>query len=227
MTQTVWGQGTNGPIFPAVFTKFDLDPSLYTLDSVAITMSGTVTNTYEIIFVNTPTPTTITVQNSSASNPNVAPTFTLYAPDGLTQIFGGPGASVPVDEVSRTSSVASVYSSSPSDGLGDKSPYYIPPTVATISLSSSIDSSHDAPLLPEFIGTGTINVIAFSSFTSNSGNGGGAVTTDASAIVTLQYFYTVIPEPSSLILLGLRAGLGLLAAGRGRRAARPAVNDRA
>src|SRR4029077_4562102 len=94
-------------------------------------------------------------------------------------------------------------------------PNFIPPTITEQSFSRTL-SAPDAPaLFSEFIGTGTVDLpvsaTAFSSFFSSSGNGGGAVLTKANAIVTIQYGYSSIPEPSSVFLLGLGFGVTLLA----------------
>ncbi len=114
-------------------------------------------------------------------------------------------------------------------------PHFIPPSNATLSFARTLDASNAASLLPEFIGTGAVDMpvtaVAHSSFFSNSGNGAGMVLTSASATVTLQYWYiptpASVPEPSSLILLGLGAGIALLAGRWRRRAVGPAGSDRA
>ena len=238
MTPTDWGAGTAGITNPLVFSQFD--PSLGTLNAVEISLTTTIRNDFELIFASTPSPTTLYVATTATSDPSVlanpilvqqltdGPTVTLLGPDGITPIFGAPGTTLPVDVVSKTAS-SGTYSSF----LPDTDPHFIPPSNATLSFTNSLDASSSASLMAQFIGTGSIDMpltaVAHSSFFSSSGNGGGVVLTSASATVTLQYLYTpsIVPEPSGLTLLGLGAGVGLLAAVRGRRAARPAEGDRA
>jgi hypothetical protein len=234
MTPTNWGPGTPVIKDPLTFQAFA--PSLGTLNSVAITLSMTVRNDYMLVFPATPIPTTLYVATTETTNPSIlsnpilvqqltdGPSQTLKAPDGITPIIGGPAATVPVDVVSLTEP-----SGTWSSMLPVTDPHFIPPSSVTLSISRTLDAS-TASLLAQFIGKGTINLSdtaqAFSSFYSNSGNGAGRVITSAGATVTVQYTYSIIPEPSGLILQGLGAGFLLLAARRSCRAARPAVSDR-
>lgn len=240
MTPTDWGAGTAGITDPLVFTQFN--PSLGTLNAVELTLTTTIRNDFELIFAPTPIPTTLYVATTQTTDPSVlanptlvqqltdGPTVTLLGPDGITPLFGAPGATLPVDVVSKTEP-SGTYSSF----LPVTDPNFIPPSNATLSLTNTLDASNAASMLAQFIGTGTIDMpltaVADSSFYSSSGNGGGVVLTSASGTVTVQYLYTpavsITPEPSGLILLGLGAGLGLLAACRTRRAARRAEGDRA
>lgn len=228
MTTTDWGPGTGGMTNPLSFAQFN--PSLGTLTGVEITFSTTIQNNYMLEFAATPTPTTLYVATTGTSNPGVlanaalvsqltdGPTVTLLGPGGATTIFGGSETTLPVDVVSMTEP-SGTYSSM----VPVTSPYYIPPSNATISLSTTLSASDSASLFASFIGTGTIGLPvtadAHSSFYTSSGNGGGVVLTSADAIVTVQYEYTpfvpfVSPEPSGLLLLGLGAGLGMIAARR-------------
>jgi hypothetical protein len=238
MTPTDWGVGTAGITDPLNFSGFN--PGLGTLTGVEITLSLTIRNDYVMVFPSTPTLTTLYLATTQTSDPSIlanpglvqrladGPLETLLAPDRVTAILGGAGTSVPVDVVSLTEP-AGTWSSF----LPVTSPNYIAPSIATLSLSITLDNSNLASLMSEFVGTGTfglpITANANSSFYSNSGNGSGILRTSASATVSVQYLYTpsIVPEPSGLTLLGLGAGVGLLAAGRGRRAARPAEGDQA
>jgi hypothetical protein len=237
MTPTNWGVGTGGLTDPRTFAQFD--PSLGTLTGVAITLSTTIHNAYMLEFPQTPIPTTLYVATTATTDPSVlanpslvrqltdGPTVTLLGPDGLTPIFAAPGTTLPVDVVTLTEP-GGMWSSF----LPVNNPNYIPPSNANLSFATTLDASTSASLFRQFIGTGTIampvTAEAQSSFYSSSGNGGGLILTSADAVVTIQYQYIpfappfVSPEPSGLVLLGLGAGLGLLAAGRARRAARPA-----
>jgi hypothetical protein len=242
MTTTNWGAGTSGITDPLNFTGFDT--SLGTLTGVEITLSLTVRNDYIMVFPSTLTPTTLYLATTQTSDPSIlanrslvqqltdGPSETLMAPDRVAAIFSGAGTRLPVDVVSLTEP-AGTWSSF----LPVTSPNYIAPSIATISLSITINNSNLASLLSEFIGSGTfglpITANANSSFYSSSGNGSGTVLTSASATVTVQYEYnpalpqsTSTPEPSGLILLGLGAGIGLFAAARVRRAACSRGRDR-
>jgi hypothetical protein len=239
MTPTDWGPGTGGIANPLAFQQFN--PKLGTLTAIDLTLQMTVRNNFELIFPSSPTPTTLYVATTATMNPSVlanpsqvqlltdGPTVTVTAPNGVTQLFGGPATTVPVDVVSLTES-GGTWSST----LPVTDPHYIPPSNVQLSLARTLDASNAASLLPEFIGTGLadlpITAVAHSSFYSSSGNGGGMVLTSAGATVTLQYWYipsaASLPEPSSLILLGLGAGITFLAVGRRRCPAGPARRDR-
>ncbi len=231
MVSTNWIAGTQGVNDPLVFNKFN--PNQGTLTSISITMTTTVRNDYTMTFASTPTTTTIYLATSQTSNPSVladpsaramltdGPTVTLLGPNGVT-LFGAPGTRQPVDFVSMTESKGT-YSSL----LPISSPNYIAPTVTEQSFQRTLTAADSASLFKQFTGTGTLNLpistSAFSSFYSSSGNGGGAVFTEASASVSIQYGYLItpqsVPEPSSVVLLALGAGLVFLARRRGRRAA--------
>jgi hypothetical protein len=95
------------------------------------------------------------------------------------------------------------------------------PPATDAHLSGSVAVADPTP----FLGTGTVTLpvvaTSFSSFASDSGNGGGTVRTTAAADVTLSYTYTppAVPEPATWILPGL-AVTGLAARGAIRRRSR-------
>jgi PEP-CTERM motif len=245
LVATDWGPGTNGVTTSLSFAKFN--PNLGSLTAIDITVTATIRNDYELIFVRTPTPTTIAVASSQTADPSVladptkrsmlsdGPKVTLFAPNGIAQILGPPATRQPVDFVQMTKS-----SGTWSSLLPTTNPNYIPPTITQQSNSTTLTDSNAHSLFSDFIGTGTldlpINATAFSSFYSSSGNGGGAVLTKANAIVTVQYVYssvpepsnalTSVPEPSSAIILGLGIGISLLASRLRRRVTRPSKCDR-
>ena len=223
---TNWGPGTTGITNPLAFDQFN--PSLGTLDAVYVTMSTTIRNDYMLKFPNTPTTiyvaTTATQDASILADPGKVaqltdgPTVILFAPNGA-QIFGPPATRQPVDLVQMTQSSPGTWSSL----LPITDPHYISPTMTQQSYQRTLDTSNASLLLPDFIGTGKVDLpltaTAFSSFFSSSGNGGGGVLTKANATVTIQYAYTVVPEPSSAILAILGIGTSLLACQLRRRAA--------
>jgi hypothetical protein len=231
LVATNWGQETPGVISPLSFQQFD--PKLGTLNEINLTFSTTIRNDYELIFVKTPILTTISVATSETSDPSIladpikramltdGPSATLFAPNGITQIFGPPATMQPVDFVQLTET-----SGKWSSLLPITDPNFIPPTMTEQSFSRTLTDTNANSLFSDFIGTGIVQLpvsaSAFSSFFTSSGNGAGAVLTKAHATVTIQYGYTpnVIPEPSSLILLSLGTGLGLLAISSHRRRGR-------
>jgi hypothetical protein len=228
LVATDWGAGTTAITDPLAFDQFNRN--LGSLTSIDITLTTTIRNDYELIFVKTQIPTTIYVATSQTKDPSVladptkralltdGPTVTLFGPNGTTQIFGAPATRQPVDLVQMTES-----SGTWSSLLPITNPNFIPPTMTTQSFSLTLTAADAPSLFPDFIGTGNVDLpvsaTAFSSFYSSSGNGGGAVLTKANAVVTIQYAYSSIPEPSSIILLGLGLGISLLASSRLRRRA--------
>jgi hypothetical protein len=232
---TDWGPGTNGVTSPLSFEKFN--PTLGSLTAIDITLTATIRNDYELIFVNTPIPTTIGVATSQTSDPSVladptkrsmltdGPTVTVFGPSSTLQIFGAPATRQPVDFVQLTES-----SGTWSSLLPITSPHFISPTITQQSYSRTLTDSNAPSLFADFIGTGNVDLpvtaAAFSSFYSSSGNGGGAVLTNANAIVTLQYLYAAVPEPSSVIILGLGIGISFLASRLRRHVTRPSKRDR-
>jgi len=211
------------------------------LNAIDITLTATIRNDFQLIFVATPIPTTIYLATTQTADPSVladpnkvalltdGPTIVVKGPDNVSQIFGAPATTQPVDVVSRTEPTTTTWSSL----LPINDPHFIPPNETQLSVSRTLDLSNAASLLSQFIGAGTtplfVSSTAFSSFFSDSGNGGGVVLTRASATLTLQYRYTpaAVPEPWSVIHLGLGMSLVFLVSRFRPRAARPAGSDRA
>jgi len=90
------------------------------------------------------------------------------------------------------------------------------------TLKSSNDYS-DAEILSYFLGTGTVDLTATTSTKTsiifNGGNASASQATTASLGGSITYFYTAVPEPSTLVLLGT-LGAGLLAGALFRRTRR-------
>jgi hypothetical protein len=231
LVQTNWGPGTQGITDPLTFNQFN--PKLGTLNSVEITLTTTTRIDYVLTFVPTPIPTTIYVATSKTSDPSVlddpakramltdGPTITLFGSDGVSQIFGAPGTRLPVDFVKLTES-----SGTWSSMLPITDPNFIPPTMTEQTHSSSLTASNAGSVFTEFIGTGTIDLPVTATANSSMycrGNGGGGVLSAANAIVTVQYNFSAIPEPSSVILLA--TGIGIFCVAR-KHGASPFISRR-
>jgi hypothetical protein len=212
-------QGQN----PLVFSQFN--PALGQLQSVNLTMTFT---TSEVVNMNFTTASTITLRSSSAQAPNAGPTITLNGPSGsgnlltasapvftYTKTYGGPGQTLPQSFSNDTTK------------FQPGSPFFLTPNGQPNNLTSSFTGSKsltitDPGQLSLFTGTGTVGLPAFATagsfFSTTSGNGSGSILTFAGLTVTLSYTY-VVPEPSSVALLGLGGGGILLAGGLRRRRA--------
>ena len=182
LISTDWGPGTKGITDPLSFDQFN--PSLGTLEAVYVTMSTTIRNDFKLIFVNTPITTTIYVATSQTSDPSIladpvkraeltdGPTVILNGPNATSQIFGPPATTQPVDFLQMTKP-----SGTWSSLLPIHDPHFIQPIVTTQSYSRTLDATNAGTLLPSFIGMGQVDLpltaTAYSSFYSDSGNGGG------------------------------------------------------
>ncbi len=191
--------GVNGaPNDPLVFNQFD--PTLGTLQQVNVTMQYDFNQQISMTFAN---PATITV---TAGNNLIA----LERPD-TTSIFS---ATPPTFSETVTYGFAPGETTFPHTlNFGPQNNHV---SLSPVALTSGSD-------LAAFTGPGTIALpliaSAVSSFSSTSGNGTGSSTTMAGATVTVQYVYSptnAVPEPSSMILLGLGGG-GLMWGRRLRR----------
>lgn len=186
-TDTNFGPGTalNDPM---VFNQFN--SSLGTLTSVSVSVSYDFNHTSTLTFAVPSTISTSATQNNiSVSLPNGTVIGSAASPDytqstafnSSTMTLGTPVTLTPIND---------------------------PGTIAPISLTSASN-------LALFTGSGTISLPVLASSVAaahfSAGNGTAVVTTTASATVTISYNYTphAVPEPSSVVLLGM-GGCGLL-----------------
>lgn len=184
-TDTNFGPGTavNDPM---VFNQFN--PALGTLNSVLLTFSYDFYHQSTVTFFAPGTIVTSAVQNS----------ITVQRPGGGDIAVGA------------TSDYSQSTTFNPATmTLGQPvtlSPVTISGSIGPISLTTPSD-------LALFTGTGTVAIPVLASslavLPTNNGNGAAAVTTQADAKVTISYSYTAVPEPSSVVLMGL-GGIGLL-----------------
>jgi hypothetical protein len=205
---------------PLVFDKFD--PSLGQLQSVNLTVMYT---TQEAVNMNFTTAATITLRSSSAETPNQGTQILVNGPDPnlnlltasvpvftYTKTYGGPGQTLPQS-----------FSSNPNT-FQPGSPFFLTPDGQPGNINSTFNDNRNLTLtdpgqLALFTGTGTVGLPVFAKggtfFSTTSGNGSGSIVTYASVAVALSYTY-VVPEPSSMALLGL-GGVGIVLAGGFRR----------
>ena len=186
-TDTNFGPGTaiNDPM---IFNQFN--PTLGTLNSVSVSVLYDFSHSATVTFYTPGMFTTAATNNNlSVTLSNGQQIASATAPDySQNTTFNAATMTLnnPVNLPSVTNSGA----------------------VGPVSLTSAAD-------LALFTGNGTVSIPVLASsvanFTTNNGNGAGLVTTQADAKVTVSYNYTpnAVPEPSSVVLLGL-GGCGLL-----------------
>lgn len=195
LTQTNWDSTTPSVagVDPLTFQQFNAaqysqNGLTAVLTSVQLTLNYTFDNTLTMRFDNV---STITVTASG--------TMGLTLPGGTNLLPTTPTFTHSETLSATPSDVFSKYVTLP----------LTPPATGTVNGTYT-----DSATLSQFTGTGTISLPAFanatSSFTSSSGNGYGSSVTYASATVGIVYFYTLAPEPSSFVLMGLGV-VGLVA----------------
>lgn len=223
LTQTDWNSTTPQLLGsnPMVFNQFN--SSLGTLDAVNLTVSYTTVEAAGMVFT---TPATMTLSTAFPGT-HTGTQFTLEGPGTSGNLLT---ATAPVFTYTRTYGTAGQtlpqWFSTDTNRFAPGSPFLLTPdgqpgnTTNSFTATKTITITNPAQLAL-FTGSGTVDLPAaakaWSSFTTSSGNGIGAIQTFAGMKVALSYSYTV-PEPSSVALLGLGGG-GLLLLGRFRRKA--------
>jgi hypothetical protein len=226
MTPTDFGRGGS-----AVLTvqPFDTQGGARVLDAVDLNVNAQIHNDFSMTFT---TPATITTAVSADSS-------------------GAPGVLVTVDRPGTSTPLVSVRSSDDpwaltrtltygsgngqtlpvtfSSTLPSSSPFYLAPALTQASNSLRLTSPADLSL---FTGMSPVSLpvmgSAVSKFTTSSGNGSGAVTTQATADLTVTYQWhqavpetpakQTVPEPAAYLLWGL-GGVGAWLVRRARRRA--------
>jgi len=208
-TQTNWGPGTvnqatntliNDPFQIQQFNaaQYSTPGKTAVFYQVLVSLKYEFTNRIQMSFI-TPSTSTVTAQGVMHLNVNnltgggVAVTDIVTSPGFWTQ-------------------------KSLTYGTDIFTPNYIEPTPKVIASTSAVTYS-DTSMLKLFSGTGNLSMpvyaTAVSNFSNNKGNGAGGSTTTAAAALSVTYYYTFVPEPSSMALTGLGA-VGLCVASRRR-----------
>jgi len=205
---------------PLVFDKFN--PSLGQLQSVNMTIAYT---TAEVVNMTFTTAATVTLKSSAVQTPNQGTTVMINGPDPNTNLstlsapvltytktYGAPGQTLPQS-----------FSNDPSR-FQPGSPFFLTPDGQPGNTQSLFNTNQNLTItdpnqLALFTGAGTFQLPVTANggnfFSTTSGNGVGSILTYASVTVALSYTY-VVPEPSSMALLGL-GGVGIVLAGGLRR----------
>lgn len=180
LTQTNWQPGLPPTVTnPLVFNKFD--PALGQLQSVNIALNSSFNHDITLRFLS---PSTLTMKT-------VVSSVVVQDPNGVSLLTAVPAM---VDE-SRTVS------------NGPFPQTVVVPTILEGAGSGPLAMTDPATLAMFTAGspgeTIGLPVVASSSsaFSSSSGNGSGSIVTSASADVLISYTY--VPEPSTLLILGI------------------------
>ncbi len=216
-TQTNWSSSTSSlaGINPLTFKQFDT--SLGTLQSVNVTMSYSISQSVSLTYSTAATLTVTSGFTPSAGAPLQGTTVDLTLPTGSssTTLLEGQAPVLTYMKSFDPGSTPQTFSTN----LPPTSPYYLAPQGQTGNTFTGTKTTTitDPSMLALFQGTGTIGLPASSragsSVTQDNGNYGSTILTYAGVTVTISYNYTpstVVPEPSSIVLMGLGGGVTLL-----------------
>jgi hypothetical protein len=194
LTPTNWGSDTRSLVGldPIVMDKFN--PAAFSVGGKTAVLEGVnVRIDYE--FDNT-----LSMHFFNMSTISVTATETLNIQDTHGAAF----------LTSKTFVNTETLTANPSTVLGGTVTF---PTRTFTGTMSSSAGGFTGGLLQQFLGTGTTRLPvvaqASSTFSTSSGNGFGSSVTEAKASITISYRYALVPEPSSVVLLGM-GSLGLL-----------------
>lgn len=220
-----WDTGQNQTDVDLAHTFSQFDPSLGTLTSVMITLTGTTER--DILFQNLSPSSGATLVVAAG---NWTTQYGLTGPDGTslagtdsngrivltTLAWGGEGPTSAVNNGNGTTTIAgttfanqhlTIVSGGPSV-YGDVATYYAMTSIPT--QSETLTSG-----LGTFLGTSTFMTNTSLGYSASGGNNYTAFNTFADATVTVTYDYSPVPLPAAAWLLG--SGLvGLAAFGRRR-----------
>jgi len=137
----------------------------------------------------------------------------VFMPDGLTKVVTPATFSKVTTQTANVNDIFSKFVNVPTA--------FAPP-LAPGTITGPIITAPGQ--LGQFLGLGKIDMpvtaFATSQFNSNSGNGFGSSVTHAWATVSIRYLFTVVPEPSAVVLTGIGAACLLaVALRRGHRRA--------
>ena len=201
LTQTDWGptSTTLAGLNPMQFQQFNA--SLYNQGNLTAELTG-VELALDYQFNNT---ISMRFDNVSTITVNATGTMRLTAPNNTTNLVT---PATFTNSGSQTSTPADVFSK-----------FVTLPTNTITGTSAASYTQSDAAILAQFTGTSTIGLPVYasaqSSFSTTSGNGFGSSVTLARATARLFYRYTLVPEPSSMALVGIGL-VGFLMVGRKR-----------
>jgi hypothetical protein len=197
-TKTDWNDKTSSligsnPFMVKLFNPADFQsqapPGKFAkLEAVAISLTYSINNTITLRF-----------DNVSTINVTATGFVAVTLPDHTTNL---------VNPATFTTAI------SRSSNASDLFPKFVPITPNTVAGTSAIGYTLDtnSSIVSMFQGKGTIDLPVFahaqSTFSSTSGNGAANVVTIAAATISVIYWYSFVPEPSSIVLTGL-GGLGL------------------
>ena len=175
------------------FTLSKFDGSLGTLNSITLTLQGTVLGDAKFESLDA-SPTTVTL--------NLTSTLILKRPDGSTL--------VQVIPLVSTTDNASAFDTAINFGGTSGKTYTGLTNTITDSFTSPLPAS-DLALFTGALGDTIILPITATGYSTGSGSGNliTQFSTNASAYATVVYDYTPVPEPSSMV--ALLAGMGGLA----------------
>jgi len=184
-----------------------------------VTATFTVSNLVTMNFV---TPSTITLRTASEQAPNQGTSITIGSVEINRALLA---EAAPVLTYTRTTNGFNQSFSNDTTQVAAGTRFFLTPdgdpnNIGSLFVGQKSVTITDPAQLALYTGSGTfglpVSATAGNAFSTTSGNGSGSIITRAGVRVELSYTY-VVPEPSSVALLGLGGGGILLAGGLRRR----------